>query len=118
MTKRNNIFKVLTLILLLLSFSAQSLYSLTLKPGSFSKKDYNQKHFNKTPQQEEISEKSFIENESENDNELDFEHVSFIVPKFCLCDSHELSKSAFPICRETTSSPGKNILISIHNFRI
>jgi hypothetical protein len=118
MKKTDNIKKVTILFVFILSFVFQTAYSLTFKVPSSSLADYCHKHVEKSAAKEELSDGSFMEDETEKDNELDFEITSFIVPQFfyqVVVETDNAPQVSAPLA---LSSFKESIFVVIHNFRI
>jgi hypothetical protein len=118
MKKTDSIKKLTILFVFILSFVFQTAYSLSFKVPNSSATDYCHKHVEKSPAKEEVSDNSFIENETENDNELDFEISSFIVPQFFCQVIAETGHAPHISAPLVLSSLKESIFVVIHNFRI
>ena len=118
MVGKNLAHKFSLMLIFLLSFAFQTAYSLSFKVSSSQNTDFQHKHIEKSSAKEETSGSSFLEKETENDNELDHEILAFTIAHLVF-QFESIAFEHLPV--NDCSLPvlnNSNIFISIRNLRI
>lgn len=118
MQNKKHTKKIWLMLVFLCSFVFQTAYAISFNVQQIQSSDLHQKHISKAAAKEEISETSFIEEETENDNEFHHELFAFKLPSLYFQWAHTSEKGNTGKKKNSDIPPEFDIFITIHNLRI
>ena len=118
MQKKTHIKTIALTLVFLFSFVFQTAYSISFNVPQIQSSDLLHKHIDKSSAKEEISQSNFIEEETEDNNELDYETMAFILPSLYLQLNYTSTEVISLKQKNTSIVADCDLIIAIHSLRI